>query len=146
MPVSLAVRSSSTPTVAGVPTVVMFSPERTTPLSMFDRSAAYLARWIAKSLVKAKLARCAFVQLSYAIGVAHLRARCVSFVLYGLGKTFSRVTVLTREYSNLHTISRHGIPQDWCPRWWCFLRKGLLQGRPLSCVPCALNRKVARQR
>lgn len=35
-----------------------------------DRSAAYLARWIAKSLVHAKLARRALVQLSYAIGVA----------------------------------------------------------------------------
>ncbi|EMR68348.1 S-adenosylmethionine synthase [Eutypa lata] len=38
--------------------------------SKVDRSAAYLARWIAKSLVKAKLARRALVQLSYAIGVA----------------------------------------------------------------------------
>lgn len=35
-----------------------------------DRSAAYVARWIAKSLVNAKLARRALVQLSYAIGVA----------------------------------------------------------------------------
>ena len=35
-----------------------------------DRSAAYLARWIAKSLVHSKLARRALVQLSYAIGVA----------------------------------------------------------------------------
>jgi len=38
--------------------------------SKVDRSAAYLARWIAKSLVQAKLARRALVQLSYAIGVA----------------------------------------------------------------------------
>ncbi|KAF2134838.1 S-adenosylmethionine synthetase [Dothidotthia symphoricarpi CBS 119687] len=38
--------------------------------SKVDRSAAYLARWIAKSLVTAKLARRALVQLSYAIGVA----------------------------------------------------------------------------
>ena len=35
-----------------------------------DRSAAYVARWIAKSLVAAGLARRALVQLSYAIGVA----------------------------------------------------------------------------
>jgi len=35
-----------------------------------DRSAAYLGRWIAKSLVAAGLARRALVQLSYAIGVA----------------------------------------------------------------------------
>lgn len=38
--------------------------------SKVDRSAAYLARWIAKSLVTAGLARRALVQLSYAIGVA----------------------------------------------------------------------------
>lgn len=38
--------------------------------SKVDRSAAYTARWIAKSLVHAKLARRALVQLSYAIGVA----------------------------------------------------------------------------
>ncbi|KAJ9643752.1 S-adenosylmethionine synthase, variant [Exophiala oligosperma] len=38
--------------------------------SKVDRSAAYLARWIAKSLVKAGLARRALVQLSYAIGIA----------------------------------------------------------------------------
>ncbi|OTA97324.1 hypothetical protein M434DRAFT_26902 [Hypoxylon sp. CO27-5] len=38
--------------------------------SKVDRSAAYLARWIAKSLVAAGLARRALVQLSYAIGVA----------------------------------------------------------------------------
>jgi len=35
-----------------------------------DRSAAYAARWIAKSLVAAKLARRVLVQISYAIGVA----------------------------------------------------------------------------
>jgi len=35
-----------------------------------DRSAAYAARWVAKSLVKANLCKRALVQLSYAIGVA----------------------------------------------------------------------------
>ncbi|KAI2607557.1 S-adenosylmethionine synthetase [Hypoxylon fragiforme] len=38
--------------------------------SKVDRSAAYLARWVAKSLVNAGLAKRALVQLSYAIGVA----------------------------------------------------------------------------
>ncbi|KAE8244334.1 hypothetical protein A4X13_0g6667 [Tilletia indica] len=38
--------------------------------SKVDRSAAYVARWIAVSLVSSKLARRALVQLSYAIGVA----------------------------------------------------------------------------
>lgn len=35
-----------------------------------DRSAAYAARWVAKSLVKAELCRRCLVQVSYAIGVA----------------------------------------------------------------------------
>lgn len=35
-----------------------------------DRSAAYAARWVAKSLVKANLCRRCLVQVSYAIGVA----------------------------------------------------------------------------
>lgn len=42
-------------------------------LSLFlqvDRSGAYAARWIAKSLVAAGLCRRALVQVSYAIGIA----------------------------------------------------------------------------
>jgi len=35
-----------------------------------DRSAAYAARWVAKSLVKGKICRRCLVQVSYAIGVA----------------------------------------------------------------------------
>lgn len=38
--------------------------------SKVDRSAAYAARWVAKSLVKAGLAKRVLVQFSYAIGVA----------------------------------------------------------------------------
>ncbi|XP_065188913.1 S-adenosylmethionine synthase-like [Sycon ciliatum] len=36
-----------------------------------DRSAAYAARWVAKSLVSAGLAKRCLVQVSYAIGVSH---------------------------------------------------------------------------
>eukprot|EP00941_MAST-03F_sp_MAST-3F-sp1_P003391 g3391.t1 len=36
-----------------------------------DRSAAYAARWVAKSIVAQKLAKRCLIQLSYAIGVAH---------------------------------------------------------------------------
>ncbi|XP_067114273.1 methionine adenosyltransferase II, alpha-like [Osmerus mordax] len=39
--------------------------------SKVDRSGAYAARWVAKSLVKAKLCRRALVQVSYAISVSH---------------------------------------------------------------------------
>jgi len=45
-----------------------FSGKDTTKV---DRSAAYAARWIAKSLVAAGLCHRALVQLSYAIGLAH---------------------------------------------------------------------------
>ena len=38
--------------------------------SKVDRSAAYAARWIAKSIVAAGLARRVLIQISYAIGVA----------------------------------------------------------------------------
>ena len=52
--------------------------------SKVDRSAAYLARWVAKSLVHAKLARRALVQFSYAIGVAEPLSIYVD--TYGTGK------------------------------------------------------------
>ncbi|XP_055065158.1 methionine adenosyltransferase II, alpha-like isoform X1 [Misgurnus anguillicaudatus] len=39
--------------------------------SKVDRSGAYAARWVAKSLVKAKLCRRVLVQVSYAIGISH---------------------------------------------------------------------------
>ncbi|XP_006630928.1 S-adenosylmethionine synthase [Lepisosteus oculatus] len=46
-----------------------------------DRSAAYAARWVAKSLVKAELCRRVLVQVSYAIGVA--RPLSISLFTYG---------------------------------------------------------------
>ncbi|WP_281951403.1 methionine adenosyltransferase domain-containing protein [Nitrosophilus kaiyonis] len=46
-----------------------------------DRSAMYMARWIAKHIVKAGLAKRAEVQLSYAIGVS----QPISFTLYTFG-------------------------------------------------------------
>ncbi|KAG8683699.1 methionine adenosyltransferase sam2 [Ceratobasidium sp. 395] len=52
--------------------------------SKVDRSAAYTARWIAKSLVAAGLARRCLVQLSYAIGVAEPLSIYVD--TYGTGK------------------------------------------------------------
>ncbi|XP_034464912.1 S-adenosylmethionine synthase [Hippoglossus hippoglossus] len=49
--------------------------------SKVDRSAAYAARWVAKSLVKAKLCRRVLVQVSYAIGVA--QPLSISVFTYG---------------------------------------------------------------
>lgn len=51
--------------------------------SKVDRSAAYAARWVAKSLVKAGLCKRVLVQVSYAIGVAHPLSVFVSS--YGTG-------------------------------------------------------------
>ncbi|EPY26952.1 S-adenosylmethionine synthetase [Strigomonas culicis] len=52
--------------------------------SKVDRSAAYAARWIAKSIVAAGLARRCLVQLAYAIGVAEPLSIFVES--YGTGK------------------------------------------------------------
>ncbi|XP_063347873.1 S-adenosylmethionine synthase [Pelmatolapia mariae] len=49
--------------------------------SKVDRSAAYAARWVAKSLIKAKLCRRVLVQVSYAIGVA--QPLSISLFTYG---------------------------------------------------------------
>ncbi|CAF4174134.1 unnamed protein product, partial [Adineta steineri] len=38
--------------------------------SKVDRSGAYAARWVAKSLVKARLCRRCLVQVSYSIGIS----------------------------------------------------------------------------
>ncbi|RNE95575.1 S-adenosylmethionine synthetase [Trypanosoma conorhini] len=52
--------------------------------SKVDRSAAYAARWIAKSLVAAGLARRCLVQLAYAIGIAE--PLNIHIETYGTGK------------------------------------------------------------
>ncbi|HEY7635867.1 MAG TPA: methionine adenosyltransferase [Gemmatimonadales bacterium] len=51
--------------------------------SKVDRSAAYAARWVAKNIVEAKLARRCEVQVAYAIGVA--RPVSVLVQTYGTG-------------------------------------------------------------
>jgi S-adenosylmethionine synthetase len=56
--------------------------------SKVDRSAAYAARWIAKNVVKAGLARKCEVQIAYAIGVAQpVSVHCETF---GTGKVSDR--------------------------------------------------------
>ncbi|EWM26553.1 hypothetical protein NSK_000263 [Nannochloropsis salina CCMP1776] len=64
-----------------------FSGKDTTKV---DRSAAYAARWVAKSLVAAGLCHRVLVQLSYAIGVAHPLSVFVDS--YGTAKTRSGKT------------------------------------------------------
>ncbi|CAJ0948333.1 unnamed protein product [Ranitomeya imitator] len=53
-----------------------------------DRSAAYAARWVAKSLIKAGLCRRVLVQVSYAIGVAHPLS--ISIFHYGTSQKSER--------------------------------------------------------
>lgn len=53
--------------------------------SKVDRSAAYAARWVAKSMVDANLCRRCLVQLSYGIGLSHPLS--VHIDTFGTGKT-----------------------------------------------------------
>ena len=57
-----------------------------------DRSAAYAARWVAKSLVTAALARRCLVQVSYAIGVA--KPLSLHVETYGSGRISGRINSL----------------------------------------------------
>ena len=82
-----------------------------------DRSAAYAARYVAKALVAAGLARKAEVQLSYAIGVA----RPVSILVetFGTGKLSNDdLTALVQEHFDLRpgaiiaTFGLRDLPQQ----------------------------------
>jgi len=65
-----------------------------------DRSAAYAARWVAKSLVKAGLCRRCLVQVAYAIGVAEPLSICV--MDYGTSsKTQEELTAIVRKNFDL---------------------------------------------
>jgi S-adenosylmethionine synthetase len=82
-----------------------------------DRSAAYAARYVAKALVAAGLARKAEVQLSYAIGVA----RPVSILVESFGTgaiSDADLTALVQEHFDLRpgaiieTFNLRGLPQE----------------------------------
>jgi len=65
-----------------------------------DRSAAYAARWVAKSLVKAGLCKRVLVQVSYAIGVAEPLS--VTVFDYGTGnKTSSELNDIVKKNFDL---------------------------------------------
>lgn len=65
-----------------------------------DRSAAYAARWVAKSLVKAKLCRRCLVQVSYAIGLPEPLS--VTVMDYGSGtKTQKELTDIVKKNFDL---------------------------------------------
>ena len=68
--------------------------------SKVDRSAAYLARYIAKNLVAANLAERCELQLSYAIGIAEPTS--ISVETFGTGKVSDeKIVALIREHFEL---------------------------------------------
>jgi S-adenosylmethionine synthetase len=78
-----------------------FSGKDTTKV---DRSAAYAARWVAKSVVAAGLAHRALVQLSYAIGVKHPLSIFVDTYGTGVlrsGKTDAEITEIVKNNFDL---------------------------------------------
>jgi len=66
-----------------------------------DRSAAYAARWVAKSLVKAGLCKRCLVQVSYAIGVAEPLSLTVQDYGTGNGKTQGELTEIVKKNFDL---------------------------------------------
>jgi len=86
-----------------------FSGKDTTKV---DRSAAYAARWVAKSLVAAGLCHRVLVQLSYAIGVSYPLSIYVN--TYGTGMTRSQKTdaQITEIVKNNFDLLPGGIIRD----------------------------------
>lgn len=70
-----------------------------------DRSAAYAARYLAKNVIAAKLAKRCAIQLSYAIGVSEPLSIYVD--LYGTGKVEERI--LEKALSEVMSLSPRGI-------------------------------------
>jgi S-adenosylmethionine synthetase len=73
--------------------------------SKVDRSAAYAARWVAKNIVEAKLARRCEVQIAYAIGVA----RPVSIMVQTFGTGVIPDVQLERLVDEVFDLTPKGI-------------------------------------
>jgi S-adenosylmethionine synthetase len=73
--------------------------------SKVDRSACYAARWVAKNIVAAKLARRCEVQLAYAIGVA----RPVSVAVDTFGTNTVPESVIMRAVAEVFDLTPAGI-------------------------------------
>ena len=76
--------------------------------SKVDRSACYAARWVAKNIVAAKLARRCEVQLAYAIGVA----RPVSVMVDTFGTNTVPEAAIMRAVSEVFDLTPRGIMAD----------------------------------
>jgi S-adenosylmethionine synthetase len=73
--------------------------------SKVDRSAAYAARWVAKNIVEARLARRCEVQVAYAIGVA----RPVSIMVQTFGTGAVPDTMLEKMVDEVFDLTPKGI-------------------------------------
>src|SRR3954465_8643755 len=76
--------------------------------SKVDRSACYAARWVAKNIVAAKLARRCEVQVAYAIGVA----RPVSVMVDTFGTGVVSDTEIMRAVDKVFDLTPKGIAQS----------------------------------
>ena len=75
--------------------------------SKVDRSAAYAARWIAKNMVAAGVAKEMLVQISYAIGVAKPVSVCVN--TYGTAKVAMSDGEIAKKVSEMFDLRPQGI-------------------------------------
>jgi S-adenosylmethionine synthetase len=73
--------------------------------SKVDRSACYAARWVAKNIVAAKLARRCEVQVAYAIGVAHP----VSVMVDTFGTGTAPDSTIAKAVSEVFDLTPNGI-------------------------------------
>ena len=78
--------------------------------SKVDRSAAYMARYVAKNIVAAKLARRCEVQLSYAIGFAEPIS--IKVDLFGTGVDGVTGTLLTEAVPRVFQLTPRGIVES----------------------------------
>jgi S-adenosylmethionine synthetase len=76
--------------------------------SKVDRSASYAARWVAKNIVSAKLARRCEVQLAYAIGVA----KPVSVMVDTFGTNTVPEAAIMRAVAEVFDLTPAGIIKD----------------------------------
>ncbi len=76
--------------------------------SKVDRSACYAARWVAKNIVAAKLARRCEVQLAYAIGVA----KPVSVMVHTFSTNTVPESVIMRAVAEVFDLTPRGIMND----------------------------------
>ncbi|MEP6906157.1 MAG: methionine adenosyltransferase, partial [Gemmatimonadales bacterium] len=76
--------------------------------SKVDRSASYAARWVAKNIVAAKLARRCEVQLAYAIGVA----KPVSVMVDTFGTNTVPEAAIMRAVAEVFDLTPAGIMKD----------------------------------